>query len=144
MCAVLRAAVEDRSMKQRVPDLDVSVDGEHLVVRMRGFDMLLTFRRSLRIPVDHVRGIAVQHRDRLPHLGLQFPGIALPGVLYAGSFGLGSERSFWQVRRAETLVRIECHAGAEFRRIVLQVADPNALAVRLRPILGAYVPPESV
>ncbi len=106
--------------------------------------MLAAFRRTVRIPADHVRGIVVQHRDRVPAIGFHFPGLAVPGVLYAGAFGFGDDRSFWHVRRAELLLRVECLPGAEFRRLVLQVDDPTALASRLRPTLGAYVPPESV
>jgi hypothetical protein len=126
------------------PAVDVNLDGEDLVVRMRGLDMLAAFRRTVRIPADHVRGIVVQHRDRVPAIGFHFPGLAVPGVLYAGAFGFGDDRSFWHVRRAELLLRVECVPGAEFRRLVLQVPDPTALATRLRPRLGAYVPPESV
>jgi len=122
----------------------VRVDGEHLVVRLTGLPMLLAFRRVLRVPADHVRGVVVQSRDRLPSIGVYFPGIAVPGVLYAGAFGLGDDRSFWHVRRADLLLRIECRPGAEFRRLVLEVPDPTATAGRLRPVLGAYVPPESV
>lgn len=126
------------------PAVDVNLDGGDLVVRIRGLDMLAAFRRTVRIPADHVRGIVVQHRDRVPAIGFHFPGLAVPGVLYAGAFGFGDDRSFWHVRRAELLLRVECLPGAEFRRLVLQVDDPTALASRLRPTLGAYVPPESV
>lgn len=139
-----RAASEYGQVKPSGPAVAVDVVGESLVVRMRGLDMLVAFRRTLRIPADHVRGVAVQHRDRLPQIGMYFPGIAVPGVLYAGAFGVGDERSFWHVRRAELLLRIECSPGAEFRRLVLQVPDPTGIARRLRPVLGAYVPPESV
>jgi hypothetical protein len=56
------------------------VDGD-VVVRMRGLDTLLAFRRTVKIPVEHVRGVVVQHRDRVPQIGMYFPGIAVPGVL---------------------------------------------------------------
>ncbi|HEX7106481.1 MAG TPA: hypothetical protein VF218_10990 [Acidothermaceae bacterium] len=126
------------------PAVAVDPVGGDLVVRLRGFDMLVAFRRTLRIPVGHVRGVVVQHRDRIPQIGFHFPGLAVPGVMCIGAFGFGDERSFWHVRRAELLLRVECLPGAEFRRLVLQVPDPTALAMRLRPVLGAYVPPESV
>lgn len=141
---VLAESSEYGEVKSAGPAVDVDLVGNDLVVRMRGLDMLIAFRRTLRIPIDHVRGIVVQHKDRLPQIGMFFPGIAVPGVLYVGAFGIGDDRSFWHVRRAERLLRIECRPGAEFRRLVLQVPDPTALASRLRPVLGAYVPPESV
>lgn len=123
---------------------DVNVTGDHVVVRLRGWAALVAFRRTLRIPVDHVRGVVVQHRDRVPAIGFHFPGVAVPGLLYAGAFGFGDDRSFWHVRRASHLLRVECQPGAEFRRIVLEVDDPTEAARRLRPTVGAYVPPESI
>jgi len=126
------------------PGVEVDLAGGQLTVRMHGLDTLLAFRRTVKVPLDHIRGVVVQHRDRVPQIGMYFPGIAVPGVLYAGAFGLGDDRSFWHVRRAERLLRIECVPGAEFRRIVLQVAKPTELAGKLRPVLGAYVPPESI
>ena len=131
-------------MQRFGPSVQVDLIDGSVVVRMRGIDTVLAFRRTVKIPVGHVRGVVVQHRDRVPQIGMFFPGIAVPGVLYAGAFGLGDERSFWAARRAERLLRIECRPGAEFRRIVLEVPDPTELAGRLRPALGAYVPPESV
>ncbi len=137
------AGAEDGGVK-RAPSIGVAVAGESLVVRFRGVGALLAFRRSMRIPIEHVRGVVVQARDRLPAIGAYFPGIAVPGVIYAGAFGSGDDRSFWHVRRADLLLRIECQPGAEFRRLVLEVPDPTALARILRPVLGAYVPPESI
>lgn len=131
-------------MKRSSAGVQVDLVDDALIVRMRGLTTLLAFRRTVKVPVEHVRGVVVQHRERLPQVGMYFPGIAVPGVLYAGAFGMGDERSFWSARRADRLLRIECRPGAEFRRIVLEVPDPTELAGRLRPVLGAYVPPESV
>lgn len=124
--------------------MQVDLVDDELIVRMRGLDMLAAFRRTLRVPAQHVWGVVVQHRDRIPQIAFCFPGLAVPGVLYAGAFGVGDQRSFWHVRRGELLLRVECLPGAEFRRLVLQVPDPTGLASRLRSVLGAYVPPESV
>jgi hypothetical protein len=56
----------------------------------------------------------------------------------AGSYGTGDKRDFWLVRKADELLVIELRPGAAYRRIVLEVSDPHAEALRLRPELGAY------
>jgi hypothetical protein len=128
------------ALLNRPARFDARVDGDHLVVRLRGWDCLWCCRRTVRIPVAHVRGISVEARARIPLTGLRWPGTWLPGVITAGSFGAGPDRSFWNVRAGDYVTRIELHTGAAYSRIVLEPADPQALALTLRPQLGAWVP----
>src|SRR5205823_369376 len=106
-----------------------------------GWDQLWCCRREVRVPVIGVRGVAVDAKDRVPVSGPRWPGTALPGVIRAGSFGVAPRRSFWDVRAGPLVVRIELDIGQEYERLVLQPADPHEMAVRLRPILGSWVPP---
>ncbi|HVE73991.1 MAG TPA: hypothetical protein VNA30_02735 [Mycobacteriales bacterium] len=116
----------------------LDVEDGSLVVRIKGKDALYCLCRTLRVPVGLVKGVAASPRRLVPATGLRLPGTAIPGVLRAGSYGTGASRDFWLVRRAKHVLVIELEAGAPYRRIVLEVADPNAEAVRLRPLVGAY------
>ena len=42
------------------------------------------------------------------------------------------------VRKTEHVLVIELQPGAAYRRLVLEVPDPHAEAIRLRPALGVY------
>jgi hypothetical protein len=118
------------------PTLEVR-DGE-LVVTLTWVDACLALRRRFRIPVGAVRGVAVAPRSAVPATGLRAPGTGLPGVIRAGSYGFGSKRDFWFARRAKTLLVVVLEPGQAYRRLVLEVADPREVALRLRPDVGAY------
>jgi hypothetical protein len=135
VCALLVALV----LGARLPSgVRLDVEGESLVVRITGKDALYSLRRTLRLPLGVVTGVAAAPRKAVPQTGMRLLGTGIPGVIRAGSYGTGSARDFWLVRRAKQVLVIELEPGAPYRRIVLEVPDASAEAIRLRPLLGAY------
>jgi hypothetical protein len=118
--------------------LHLDIEGDELVLRITGWDALFALSRGMRIPVMEIAGVAVFPRRLVPATGWRLPGTSLPGVIRFGSYGTGSERDFWMVRKAEQVLVIQLQPGAAYRRLVLEVADPHAEALRLRPTVGAY------
>lgn len=117
---------------------ELSVDGAALRIRIHGRDAFYALSRGMTIPVTSIEGISVAPVRTVPRTGLRLPGTGIPGVIRAGSYGTGSRRDFWLVRRAEEVLVIELREGEPYRRIVLEVPDPRAEALRLRPVLGTY------
>ena len=122
----------------RAPATQLTVENGHLRIHLGPWDKLYCCRGDIVVPVSLVEGVAVSPRRLVPASGLRLPGTGLPGVIRAGSYGTGSTRDFWNVRRADTLLVIEMRPGAAYRRLVLQVAHPDAVASELRPALGPF------
>ena len=118
--------------------LSIDVEAGDLAIRIHGHDGVLTMCRELRVPLAQVEGVAVAARELVPATGMRLPGTGIPGVIRAGSYGTGDQRDFWLVRHAQQVLVFELAPGAPYRRIVLQVPDPHAEALRLRPLVGAY------
>lgn len=126
---------------KRPASFQLHVDDATLTLELHGVDVLLCARRRVTVPLDAVRGIAVDDRSRIPRPGMRLPGTGIPGFVTAGSYGVHDERSFWDVRKGQTLIRIELDASlTEYCRIVLEVPDPQQFARRWRGQLGAWVP----
>lgn len=115
------------------PLAEVGVVDGALVVRPRGLSQAWSLRRMLMVPVASVADIGVVPAADLP-VGLRSPGTSIPGFR-AGSYGLGDQRSFWLARRSPEVLVIEL-VGRPFRRIVLEVDDPEATAAQLRVAVG--------
>ena len=127
---------------RRPPVVTITVADDQLTVRMGGWDIVYCCRREVCVPLSAVEGVCVARRDAVPAQGLRLPGTGIPGVIRAGSFGSADERDFWDVRRAEQVLVIQMRPGmAEYRRIVVEVQDPHAEMLRLRPVVGAAVLP---
>lgn len=123
---------------RRSPQVTVAVEGDLLHVRLGIWDKIYCFRGNLALPVGDVEGVAVAPRHLVPTQGVRLPGTGIPGVIRAGSYGTGPSRDFWDVRKAEMFLVIQLRPGAEYRRIVLQLADPSGVSRELRPLLGAF------
>ena len=122
----------------RKPDLDIDVDTGRLVIALHGWDAVYCARRQIVVALDQVAGVAASPRELVPAKGLRLPGTSFPGVIRAGSYGTGARRDFWDVRRAQIVLVIQLNPGSAYRRLVLEVADPHAEALRLQPTLGTW------
>ena len=112
--------------------ITTEVGADDLVVRFSGWDAVWALRRTLRVPRARVVAAEVVDR-RLLRAGLRLGGTAWPGRIRAGrcwSPSLGW--SFWFTRRAEQVLLVTLE-GDHFRRVVLEVSEPAALAASLSP-----------
>lgn len=122
----------------RTPDVTLSVRGDALRIRFGVWDSIYCLKRRLDLPLSAIEGLAVAPKSLVPAKWLRLPGTGWPGVIRAGSYGTGASRDFWNVRRADQYLVVQLAPGASYRRVVLEVADPHAEALRLRPNIGAY------
>lgn len=100
-----------------------------VVVRLTGRDRVCAWRQGVHLPMTRVLGARpMARRDAIaasPRLHL--PGLSLPGLLRAGSYGIGERRQLWAVHGAETLLAIYLR-GEPYHRIVAEVDDPEGLS----------------
>lgn len=118
--------------------VELTVEDGCLRMRITGKDAFYALCRGMSLPLASIKGVAVAPRHLVPQTGLRLLGTGIPRVLRAGSYGTGSARDFWLVRQAEEFLVIELELGEPYRRLVLEVPNPHAEALRLRPMVGAY------
>jgi hypothetical protein len=120
----------------RPPDLSIAATEAGVRVVPGRWDRLLACRRALDLPWGDIIGIAAYPAVDVPREGLRLPGASAPGIR-AGSFGTGPDRDFWDVRRGHRLLVIALRPGSEYRRLVLEVPDPDSVAADLLSHLAA-------
>jgi hypothetical protein len=115
----------------------VTVAQGTVLVKPLGLDVFWCVRRRLSVPVGSIESVRVSARADVPRPGLRLMGSALPGVIMAGTFGIGANRTFWDVRRGDPVLLIECRPGSPYRAIVLELPDPNAVMSQVSQALVA-------
>jgi hypothetical protein len=101
----------------------ISVDGGVLRVEVRGLDKLWSFASQLDIPLEHVRGAAIDPAIARGPKGWRGPGSHLPGIITAGTFHLDGGRIFWDVHDPDKAIVIALEHDS-FERLVVEVDDP--------------------
>jgi hypothetical protein len=116
--------------------LRITEDG--LVIRFTGRDRVWACRRGVYLPLGRILlARPMSRRDAItgsPRMHL--PGVSIPGVLRAGSYGLGERRQLWMVRRATRLLAVYLR-GDPYHRVVVEVEDPEATS----QIINEALPP---
>ena len=116
----------------RPANIRLGVVGGQLLVQPGGLDRIWCVRGTIAIAAELVADVAVVERNGIPRPGLRLLGAYLPGVITAGSYGLGAHRSFWNVRKASQVLLVTCHPGAPYHQLVLEVAEPEIVCAQLR------------
>ena len=109
--------------------VDLAVDGNEVVLRVRGLHQLWALKREIRIPCEQLTGVQAGMADearKTLYRSLRLPGTFLPGVIRAGSYRTRGAWLFWDVvgkgQRAVTLST----KGHRYAQLVVDVADPKA------------------
>jgi hypothetical protein len=115
---------------------DISVEGENLVLRVRGFSRVWSLRSVIRIPLGAVRAAAiVGNAASGVWKGIRMPGTHLPFVIVAGTYYKDGEKRFYDVRRGDRALELRLD-GADFQRVTLRVRDPEAALRTVRQAAG--------
>lgn len=119
-------------MGRGTPRIDFEAEDGNLVLRFGTRDTALAFKRRISIPLADISDVTTPARTSVPRHGLRLPGTEIPGFIRAGSYGRGTKREFWDVRKAETVLVIETTSADPYSRLVLEVDDPARTAAWLR------------
>ena len=109
--------------------VSVRVVDDTVIVTALGNKRFLALRRQVTFPRQQISGVRIADFRTIP-LGLKMPGTAIPGVITAGSYGSGAQRTFCLVRKGRQAVVIDLHA-CEYARVIVEVPNPEAVVAEL-------------
>jgi hypothetical protein len=120
-----------------------------LVVRFRGWNAVHALRRSLRIPLGHVRAVRSRpHEGHFDHSvieGWRGIGTYVPGRMAVGLLHLRNGPSFLEVRDPKHTIAVDVEHeriwGYRVNHLVLQVEreGPEAAALRIEHAIERYL-----
>lgn len=106
------------------------IDHADLVVELSPLEKAGAVRGDVRVPLSAVRAVRVAEDPRPELRGLRAPGTGIPGLIALGSRrGEGHDFAAVYHNRPAVVVELE---GADFDRLVISVADPEAVAEKVR------------
>ena len=113
----------------------VSVDivGQDLNVSITGWDVVWSLRRSLTVPLANVVDARVESVAGKP--GWKIAGTGIPWGFSAGWFRRQGKNEFWVAHQSAEVVAITLR-NERYTRLVLEVADPQAVADRINQAIG--------
>jgi len=116
------------------PMVDVSVEDGRAVFEIEGMHKLWAFRSRIEIPVEHITNVEVNHDQvgRWWH-GFKLIGTDAPGLFAAGTFYYHGETVFWDVHDTTKTIIVSLE-HERYKKLIVEVADPVAIAAMLKPV----------
>jgi hypothetical protein len=113
----------------------VTPSGGALSVRISGAsDRFLALSSGFDVPLHAIRSVEILSREDAKPQGLRVAGAYVPNRVWAGRFRITrGQKDFYLVRRGERLLCVVLE-GARYSRLVLEVADVDEIAHRLRSL----------
>src|SRR6266852_4110936 len=120
--------------------IEVGVEGDRVVFEIEGLDKLWSLRSRLEIRLAHITDVEA-NADQVGRWwhGLKLWGSDVPGLFAAGTFFYHGELVFWDVRDpAKTIIVSLDHE--RYKKLIIEVADPETVVARLRASLPKRSP----
>ncbi|WP_067900197.1 hypothetical protein [Nocardia vaccinii] len=109
--------------------VEIEVTGTTVTVHVLGAHRFLSLREQVTFDLSNITEVAPAEVDLRPPW-VRAPGTFFPGVIAAGIFRGKHRKEFWDTLFDGRGVRIEL-SGTDFTRLVLDVADPEAVRRQL-------------
>ena len=112
---------------------ELVIDGDELVVRLRGWERAAAFHGDVAVPLSTVREVSVEPKPWAALRGIRAPGTGFPGVIAYGVRRMtGGRPDFAAILRRRPVVLIELDPPAEFARLLVTVPDAEETVTGLR------------
>ena len=115
--------------------VSVTVLSDRAVFEVEGLHQLWALRSRLEIPLTHITD-AEFDPDKVAGWwhGWKVIGTDVPGLFAAGTFYYHGELVFWDVRDVTRTIIVSLD-HERYKKLIIEVADPEAVVARLRPSL---------
>jgi hypothetical protein len=114
--------------------MKLDIDNNTLKVMLNPLEMLLSFRRSLKIPVDRITEVSTEKPGW--QWGARAPGVHIPFLVKMGTFLASGGQEFWVTTTGRPYLVIKTE-GWDYATIVLTTGQNKLWAERLRQEIQA-------
>ena len=109
--------------------MKLAFDNNVLQITLNPLEMILSFRRSLDIPIERITEVSIDKPGW--QWGARAPGIHIPFLVKMGTYLVSDGREFWATTIGRPYLIIETE-GWNYARIVLTTGENKLWAEQIR------------
>jgi hypothetical protein len=109
---------------------NLKIEDENLVFELHGIDKILSIKRSITVPLEHVVSVSTERVTLQPKLQLKLVGARLPGVIKDGRFLTSDGMMFFEMHDPDKCVTVTLN-HEDYKKIVFEVDDKEAAAKQI-------------
>jgi hypothetical protein len=115
---------------------EVKIEGDNLVFEIHGVDEILSLKRSISVPLKHVKSVSTDKFDQKGYKEMRIVGARIPYKLKDGLFLTPDGLMFLEIHNPNKCVTVTLD-HERYKKIVFEVEDKEATADMIRDAISA-------
>jgi len=111
----------------------IRVDGTNLIFELHGVYQILSFQRSITVPLSHVVSVST---DKVPWIQalMRAPGTNVPGIVKDGTYYDSDGTLFFEMHHSDKCITVNLDHDV-YKKIIFGVDDKEAAATLIRELI---------
>lgn len=123
-------------MGKRTMGGTVRIEGKALVLELTGVDEILSIKRSISVPLEHIVSVSTERVPWNPFQQLRVGGTNFPGVVKDGRYLTSDGMMFFEMHDPDKCITISLD-HEHYKRIVFEVDDKDSAAKMINDAIEA-------
>lgn len=116
----------------------VKIEGKNIVFEIHGVDIILSFKRSITIPLEHIVSVSTDKVSWNPFQQLKLAGTALPGIIKDGLYLSTDGLLFFEMHHTDKCITVSLN-NETYKKIIFEVDDKESVAKTIRDAISGQV-----
>lgn len=109
---------------------NVEIENANLVFELHGIDKILSVKRSITVPLEHVVSVSTEHVALKPKAQIRLVGARLPTIVKDGRFLTSKGMMFFEMHDPDKCITVTLN-HEHYKKIVFEVDDKEAAAKQI-------------
>jgi hypothetical protein len=112
----------------------VSIEGGSLVFELHGIDEILSIKRTIKVPLEHVTSVSTERVTLEPKAQIKLVGARIPTVVKDGRFLTSEGMMFFEMHDPDKCITVSLN-HERYKKIVFEVDDKEKAAKQINEAL---------
>ncbi|HUL51719.1 MAG TPA: hypothetical protein VLT10_00430 [Verrucomicrobiae bacterium] len=113
----------------------VRIEGKNIIFEVHGIDVVLSFKRSITIPIQHIVSVTTDTVPWEPFQQLKVAGTAFPGIIKDGVYLSRDGLLFFEMHQPDKCITVSLN-NEKYKKIIFEVDDKEAVAKVIRDAIS--------
>ena len=109
---------------------NIKIKNDNLIFELHGIDKILSIKRSITVPLEHVVSVSTERVTLNPKLQMKLVGARLPTIIKDGRFLTSEGMMFFEMHDPDKCVTVSLN-HEKYKKIVFEVEDKEAVAQKI-------------
>ncbi|MDE1816509.1 MAG: hypothetical protein KGI11_08130 [Thaumarchaeota archaeon] len=109
----------------------IRIDENNLVFEIHGIDTILSIRRTISVPLEHVTSVSTDKVPWQPFQQMKVAGTSIPGIIKDGMFLSSDGLLFFEMHDPDKCITVSLD-HERFKKIIFEVQDKEDAAKKIQ------------